>query len=280
MGFLMLLGYNHSREEMIMKAAFFDIDGTLKPFNENELRDSTIDMLKQLRDKGIKVFLASGRPPVQLPLLGEKLNAFHWDGYILLNGQYVMDEDRNCIYKLPIPTEALKQLVPWLKEHADYPCPFMEEDYSYDITFNEEHYNYLKSIGQEDKMPKIDDPERSYTHDTYQICPYIKQEEDDEWVSHAPGIKSARWTPAFADMIPENGGKPVGIQVMLDKIGVDVKDCIAFGDGGNDITMLEYAGIGVAMGNANDEVKSHADYVTDDCDKDGLRKAFEHFGIL
>lgn len=263
-----------------MKAAFFDIDGTLKPFNENELRDSTIEMLNTLQRKGMKVFLASGRPPVQLPLLGKKLNDFHWDGYVLLNGQYCMDENRDCFYKLPISKEALHSLVPWLKVNADYPCSFMEEDTSYDITFNPNHYEYLKSIGKEDQMPKIEDPERSYTHDTYQICPYIPPEKDAEWVKHAPGIKSARWCPSFADMIPENGGKPVGMQKMLDRIGVDVSECIAFGDGGNDITMLEYAGIGVAMGNASDEVKKHADYVTAASEDDGILKAFQYFGIL
>lgn len=264
----------------MIKAAFFDIDGTLKPFAEKELRDTTIEMLKQLQAKGIKVFLASGRPVVQLPLLGEKLNAFSWDGYILLNGQYVMDEKRDCFYKLPIPKEALLELVPWLKQTANYPCTFMEEDYSYDITFNEDNYNYLKSIGEEDKALKIEDPVRAYTHDTYQICPYIEASKDSEWVSHAPGMKSARWCDAFADMIPVNGGKPVGIQVMLDKLGIDKKDTIAFGDGGNDITMLEYVNIGVAMGNASDEVKKHADYVTDTSENDGILKAFQHFGIL
>lgn len=265
---------------IMIKAAFFDIDGTLKPFNENELRDSTIDMLKQLQAKGIKVFIASGRPPVQLPLLGEKLNAFPWDGYILLNGQFCMDKNKECFYKLPISKDALHSLIPWLKENANYACPFMEEDMSYDIIFNEEHYNYLKALGKEDRMPPVMDPERSYTHDTYQICPYIPAEEDTEWVKHAPGMKSARWTPMFADMIPENGGKPVGMQKMLEHVGCTQEESIAFGDGGNDISMLEYAHIGVAMGNANDEVKKHADYITDDCDKDGLLKAFQHFGIL
>lgn len=264
----------------MIKAAFFDIDGTLKPFNEHELRDTTIEMLHQLQAKGIKVFLASGRPVVQLPLLGEKLNAFPWDGYILLNGQYVMDENKKCFYRLPIPKQALENLIPWLKQNAKYPCTFMEEDYSYDITFNEEHYNYLKSIGQENRMVPIDNPERAFTHDTYQICPHIDAKDDAEWVSHAPGMKSARWCDTFADMIPENGGKPVGMKIMLDKIGVDVKDTIAFGDGGNDITMLEYAGIGVAMGNANDVVKSHADYVTDTSENDGILKAFQHFFVL
>lgn len=263
-----------------MKAAFFDIDGTLKPFNEIELRDTTIAMLHALQEKGIKVFLASGRPPVQLPLLGKKLNAFPWDGYVLLNGQYVMDKDKHCFYKLPICKEALHSLVPWLKENADYACTFMEENDSYDITFNKAHYEYLKSIGKEDYMLRVEDPVRSYTHDTYQICPRIPSKDDVEWVKHAPGMKSARWTEEFADMIPLEGGKPVGMQKILDYYGIDQKDTIAFGDGGNDMTMLEFAGVGVAMGNANDEVKSHADYVTDTSENDGILKAFQHFGIL
>lgn len=263
-----------------MKAAFFDIDGTLKPFNEIELRDTTIAMLHALQEIGIKVFLASGRPPVQLPLLGKKLNDFPWDGYVLLNGQYVMDKDNHCFYKLPICKEALHSLVPWLKENADYACTFMEENDSYDITFNKAHYEYLKSIGKEDYMLRVEDPVCSYTHDTYQICPRIPSKDDAEWVKHAPGMKSARWTEEFADMIPLEGGKPVGMQKILDYYGIDQKDTIAFGDGGNDMTMLEFAGVGVAMGNANDEVKSHADYVTDTSENDGILKAFQHFGIL
>lgn len=263
-----------------MKAAFFDIDGTLKPFDEIELRDTTIEMLFALQEKGIKVFICSGRPPVQLPLLGKKLNAFPWDGFILLNGQYVMNKNRECIYKQPISKEALHTLIPWLKENADYPCSFMEEDYSYEMSFNQGMYEYFKSLGKENEMPNVEDPIRSYTHDTYQICPYIKPEEDEEWVKHAPGMKSARWCPMFADMIPEYGGKPEGIKVILDYYGIDVKDTIAFGDGGNDISMLEYCNIGVAMGNAADDVKAHANYVTDDVDKDGLIKALKHFDIL
>ena len=215
-------------------------------------------MLHALQEKGIKVFLASGRPPVQLPLLGKKLNAFPWDGYVLLNGQYVMDKDKHCFYKHPICKEALHSLVP----------------------FNKAHYEYLKSIGKEDYMLRVEDPVRSYTHDTYQICPRIPSKDDAEWVKHAPGMKSARWTEEFADMIPLEGGKPVGMQKILDYYGIDQKDTIAFGDGGNDMTMLEFAEIGVAMGNANDEVKSHADYVTDTSENDGILKAFQHFGIL
>lgn len=264
----------------MIKAAFFDIDGTLKPFDEIELRESMITTLHQLQEKGIKVFIATGRPPVQLSLLGRRLNEFPWDGYVMLNGQYCMDHNKKCFHEMPISQNALKHLIPWLKKTADYPCSFLELDYSYDISFNPEHYAYLKSLGKEDQMPPVEDPVRAYTHKTFQICPYISPDQDAEWVSHAPGMKSARWTPAFADMIPAEGGKPVGMRKTLEHFGLKQEESIAFGDGGNDITMLEYAHIGVAMGNAAEDVKSHADYVTDDCDKEGIQKALKHFGIL
>lgn len=265
---------------MMIQAVFFDVDGTLRPFDEEELRDTTVDMLRRLQEKGIRIFVASGRPPVQLQLLGRKFNSVPWDGMILLNGQYCLNREKEVIHNMPIPKEALHSLVPWLKENADYACSFCELDQSYDIAFNQGMHDYLESIGRLDQMPQIKDPVRSYDHDTYQICPYIPPEMDEEFVRHAPGMKSARWTDEFADMIPEAGGKTVGIQKMLDYYGIDVKNTMAFGDGGNDMDMLEYAGIGVAMGNAKDAVKVHADYITKDCTEDGILYALEHFGIL
>ena len=59
-----------------------------------------------------------------------------------------------------------------------------------------------------------------------------------------------------------------------------MEETIAFGDGGNDITMIEHAAIGVAMGNANKEVKEIADYITDDVDNNGIYNALKHFNII
>ena len=67
--------------------------------------------------------------------------------------------------------------------------------------------------------------------------------------------------------------KGAALKSALDKLGIEVKDCIAFGDAGNDITMLQFAGVGVAMANAQDEVKAVADYITDDNNHDGIAKA-------
>ena len=84
----------------------------------------------------------------------------------------------------------------------------------------------------------------------------------------------------FADILPEGGGKPNGLAHTLAHLGLTREQSIAFGDGGNDVTMLEYAGIGVAMGNACDAAKAAADYVTDDITADGLAKALAHFGLI
>ena len=84
----------------------------------------------------------------------------------------------------------------------------------------------------------------------------------------------------FADILPAGGGKPNGLAEMLKHFGWTKDEAIAFGDGGNDVAMLQYAGLGVAMGNACDAAKAAADYVTADIDKDGIAKALQHFGLL
>ena len=67
---------------------------------------------------------------------------------------------------------------------------------------------------------------------------------------------------------------------MSKHLGIGLEECIAFGDGGNDMTILQTAGVGVAMGNAYEGVKAVADYVTTSVDEDGIRNAFIHFGII
>lgn len=264
----------------MIKALFFDIDGTLMPFSTRKISENTLAALHQAKANGLHLFIASGRPPIQLQLLDESFHSVPWDGYVMMNGQFCLDENRKAFHIKAMPQEALETLVPWLKETADFCCTFHEENYSYDLRFNQRTWNYLSSIGKTERMTPVDDPVRALSHPTYMICPYIPPEKDEEFVAHAPGLKSARWTPDFADIIPADGGKDVGIGLMLERFGITPEECMAFGDGGNDITMLDYCGTGVAMGNANDAVRAHADYVTDHCDDDGIVSALKHFKLI
>ena len=95
-----------------------------------------------------------------------------------------------------------------------------------------------------------------------------------------PKCRAVRWNKLFVDVIPSDGGKGVGIKKMIDYLGISQEETMAFGDGGNDIEMLEFVKIGVAMGNAGDNVKKSADYVTENVDDEGIYKALKKFEII
>ena len=82
------------------------------------------------------------------------------------------------------------------------------------------------------------------------------------------------------DIISKNGGKVTGIRKMLEIHGISGEEMVAFGDGENDIEMLSFAGVGVAMGNAEEPVKAVADFVTADIDDDGIEKALKHYNLI
>lgn len=263
-----------------IQAIFFDIDGTLVSFKTHEAPASTMRALRALHEKGIKLFISSGRPPVMLDILRSQLGNFPFDGYILMNGQYCTDAAGEAFHIQALPAGAFPVLLPWLEENPDVVCGFVEMDYVYDNRHTEAAVAAAQKLGLRGPHSPIEDPARALTHTTYQLNPYIPPERDAEFIAHAPGCKAVRWNEAFADVIPAEGGKPEGVKRMLERFGLTPAACMAFGDGGNDIDMLRLAGIGVAMGNAAPPVKAAADYVTDDIDADGLEKALVHFGLL
>ena len=114
----------------------------------------------------------------------------------------------------------------------------------------------------------------------YQLIAFFTAEEEPRIMAHMPHCVATRWHPLFADVVPEGSNKAVGIQHLLAHYGIDPKEAIAFGDGGNDIEMLRYVGIGVAMGNASDEVKAAADFVTTSVDDEGIAYGLKHFGLI
>ena len=86
--------------------------------------------------------------------------------------------------------------------------------------------------------------------------------------------------PWFLEVMPKGINKGIGIEKICDHMGISTDEVIAFGDSFNDISMIRTAGVGVAMGNAEQELKDCADYITDDCDSDGIAKALEYFNVV
>ena len=236
-----------------IRAAFFDIDGTLLLFGSHEMPDSTVQALHALQANGVKVFIATGRPPVHLPHL-PTLQKVNWDGYVTMNGQYCFMADGEVIYSKYIDPAALRTLLPYIEKEK------------LSIGFVEKDNCYFNLIIEQNPI--------------YQLSAFLPDNYEEEFLRRCPGCLAVRWSPDFADILPEGGGKPNGLAEMLKHFGWTRDEAIAFGDGGNDVTMLEYAGIGVAMGNACDDAKAAADYVTTDIDKEGIAKALRHFGLV
>jgi len=258
----------------MFKAIFFDIDGTLVPLGSRHMPESTFAALETLRRKGVRLFIASGRPPQYLQNLPEALKSFPFDGYVLCNGQCCTDAYLDPFYLEALPRASLAPVLDWLEENPDVVCHFVEYRGSYLNRLTPEH----AALHPEDKM--VGDPRRCLDHATYQLNPFVSAERERELLARAPGLASVRWCDDFSDIIPASGGKEKGIARMLARFGLAASEAMAFGDGGNDIAMLRYAGIGVAMGSAPQDVKAAADYVTGAASENGIANALQHFGLL
>ena len=258
----------------MLKAVFFDIDGTLLSHKTNTVPASAIQALDALREKGILTFVATGRHiPEYRKLKG--MAGLHFDGIISLNGQYCRN-DAGVIYHCPIGRESISMLLDYLKTHP-HPCILVEADQMY-INFHNSLVEKVQAAIHSD-MPAIGDMDRGYTRPIYQAILYMSDENLAK-LPELPGIRLTRWNLGGADLIPENGGKARGIAQVLAHYGIDKSETIAFGDGENDVDMFHAVGISVAMGNACQEAREAADHVTDDADNDGIWNALKHFGIL
>ena len=257
-----------------IRAAFFDIDGTLLPFGAKALPDSTVAALAALRKNGIRTFIATGRPPVHLPHL-HAFDGIPFDGYVTMNGQYCYLADGTLLYSQFIDRTALRSLLPYI-EKEQISVGFVGRDFCDFNLINDLSRSFALTLQQGTGDVSL----RVEQDDIYQLSAFLPIEKEPEFLRHCPGCEAVRWSPDFCDILPAGGGKPNGLSHTLAHLGLTREQAIAFGDGGNDVTMLEYAGIGVAMGNACDEAKAAADYITDDVTADGLAKALAHFDLL
>jgi hypothetical protein len=258
----------------MIKALFFDIDGTLVSFRTHRIPQSTLDAVSEARRKGIKVYIATGRPRPYVDNLG----TMEHDGIISVNGASCITSDGVVIANKCIPREDVKRMIDYANKHQ-LPVAVADDDYSFaayvDDSFREV-YELLDLA-----IPEIRPMEDALKMEVKQFVAFFPKEKDDEIKGEVlTHCNIFRWHPAFADCIIDDMSKATGIDAVCEYYGFTAADAMAFGDGGNDMEMLRHVGVGVAMGNARDEVKACADYVTDSVDEDGIVKALRHYGII
>ena len=142
------------------------------------------------------------------------------------------------------------------------------------------HAIFHDFLGVDIPIPTMEPEDICPDKEVYQLTPFVSQVEENEIRPALKGCEINRWHPAFTDVTATGNNKQKGIDEVISHFNICLEDTMAIGDGGNDIPMLRHAGIGIAMGNADDAVKASARYVTSAVDEDGIAKALRHFGVI
>ena len=256
-----------------VKAVFFDIDGTLISFRNHTMPESTRRALHDLRERGIRLYVATGRSKMMMPFMD---SYFRFDAYLTLNGQYCYG-DTGVIRKKTIDPAEIATLKSLLAKRP-FPCLFVREDDMF-LNYADESVEALCRL-IDHPVPPMAPLDRIGDGDILQFVPFLKDGEEGFLAEALTQVEMTRSVPYCFDVLPAGGGKDVGMEAVLRQAGILPEETMAFGDGFNDMGMLSYAGIGVAMGNAHEQVRQKADFVTESVDDDGILHALRHFGVL
>ena len=256
-----------------IKAVFFDIDGTLVSFKSHTVPESARRAIARLREQGVKVFIATGRLMKHVAIV----NDIEVDGYITVNGGYCITSAGEVIFESAFPRATVERVID------------LSEQYGFDLNVMTHEDMYVSSMGERVQkiasminiMPTVADVRTiAATQPVVQMCPYISRELEQEIMPLLPDCVGSRWIETFMDLNVRGVDKSLGIQQVMNYYGLTMAEAMAFGDGGNDLPMVRDAAVGVAMGNACDELKAVADYITSSVDEDGVSRALEHFGLI
>lgn len=258
------------------KAVFFDIDGTLWDFH-NQIPESTVTAIRALRKNGHYAFICSGRSRAYIR--HPDLFAVGFDGLVAGCGTHV-ELDGKRIYEKLIDRELAVHTVETVRSYGFRPIlEGPEYIYMDDADFGNDIYGqklkrelgvHLASIADhygEWEINKLS----CATNDADREGCFAALEEHYTYLIHNSSV---------VECVPKGHTKATGIGKMCEALGIDRADTIAVGDSVNDLAMLEYAGVGIAMGNGSAEAKAAADYVTSELQDDGIYNAMLYFGLI
>lgn len=255
------------------KIIFFDIDDTLS-------RAGIIDKTNQatleaLADSDIKLVISTGRSKAILPPdILALLEADVLDAIICMNGQYSFD-NHNRISHYPLSIGQTTKIVE-LCQASDLIHKF---DSATHISWSDENERLREFNARTPNS--IVDPNYYQTNEVYQCSVFFNnQQEKMQEVDFAKdGLKLVHWHNTGADILPIDASKARGILDVCAYYGVDAQDCMAFGDGFNDLEMFDLVGFAVAMGDAQPALIERADFVTGTIEERGIQSVLERLAL-
>lgn len=263
------------------KAIFIDIDGTLKN-DKKEITSRTKEIIKKITSKGIYVVITSGRPDNSASKISMEANASNY--VITSNGAHIYNyKNDETLYSNSIQKEICKQLY----ELAGKEQMTFIMNIKGGRVVSQQTQGYTERILSEpidSFLDKNEVFECVFVHKEFEKIKDLKSK-----VEKIKGIEIKNQSKAltnplekplsttYCDIANIEISKGLAIKEFCKIKNIDLKDTIAIGDDYNDVSMFEVAGISVAMGNANDEVKQYAKEITDTNNNEGVAKFLENF---
>lgn len=233
-----------------IKILFFDIDGTLVNPRTGCISEKTKETLNRLRETGRKLFIATGRPHASLPDLSD----VEFDGFITVNGSLCYTREE-VIYHTPLVPEAVRKVI----QNAaalDRPVTVATRDRLSANGWDQDLADYYRLAGLE--LTVDENFEDACREDVYQMMLGCRESDHPAIIRDAEGVNITFSWDRAADVIPAGSSKGTAILKVLEYYHLEPTQAMAFGDGFNDIEMLQTVGTGVAMGNADPRLKAIA----------------------
>ena len=278
----------------MIKAVFFDIDGTLMN-SQGRILPSTKKAIQQAQKNGILCGIATGRGPKNIAGIVAELDL---DMFITYNGQFVYTREQ-VLYARPFEKTVLKKIINYANEQSRQMMlggrdkmegsltmrigqsgmirrliRFMPAGFSVRWMKNTlQRYSPNRRVNRYTKLAIVDEP-------IYQCIMLSAEYEAERLRTALPECDFQRSNPYTIDIVPKGGSKLRGIQFFMAHQGWTLEEAMVFGDHANDIEMIAGVGVGVSMGNGITETKEVADYVTATNDEDGIAKGLAHFHLI
>lgn len=275
----------------MIRAILLDIDGTLTN-DKKTITPKTIGALKKAQEKGVTLVLASGRPDQGLMQYAKMLDMQKHHGiFVCYNGAKVMDcQSGEVFFEQAMTIEESKAVLEHIKKFKVSPIiAHGEYMYTNDVYngFLENNGNPINIIAYEsrgngyilcekrDMAAFIDFPVEKIL--TAGEPPYLQEHYEEMQAPFKDKLSCMFTAPFYFEYTAKGIDKATAIDTVFTKLGYCREELMAFGDAQNDLTMLQYAGIGIAMGNAVQVVKDAADDVTADNNHDGIALSLEKY---
>lgn len=264
-----------------------DLDGTLTN-SEKNITPRTFDALMKAQREGVRLVLASGRPTFGIAALANQLQLADYGGYVLsYNGGRIINWCEKTVIFSQVVDQKLVPILYDFAEKAQLPIvTYLPEA----ILASKNEGEYLAEEARINGMPVV--VAQNFVEEAMQIAggstKFLIPGEPELLVQLESEMKAAlseqmevfRSAPFFLELPPKGIDKAQSLQRLLTHLGLERESLMAFGDGFNDLSMIQFAGQGVAMANAVEEVKSIADFVTTSNEEDGIAHALEHLLFL